>query len=87
MNDRKAIRVARRLAVDVVTVPAFLLMVRASGPEAANRVRDLVGELEENDHYGFASDVRRRLLRACEFFADLLRAPPNRLSRRCGSST
>lgn len=62
MNDRKAVGAARRLGIGVVNVPAFLLMYRATGAEAADRVRDLVRDLEEKDHYGFASEVRRRLL-------------------------
>ena len=63
MNDRMALREARNLKIRVVNVPAFLLLYRSLGDEAASAVPALVEELETRDHYGFSEEIRRRLLR------------------------
>lgn len=62
MNDRLAIRSAERAGASVVNVPAFLLLYRSTGPEAAAKVRDLVLALENEDHYGFTNAIRDRLM-------------------------
>lgn len=63
MNDRTALNEARKLKIRVVNVPAFLLLYRSLGDEAASVVQSLVEELETKDHYGFPEEIRRRLLR------------------------
>lgn len=63
MSDRTALTEARELKIRVVNVPAFLLLYRSLGDEAASAVPALVEELETKDHYGFPEDIRRRLLR------------------------
>ncbi|MGD2113787.1 MAG: hypothetical protein PVG07_01965 [Acidobacteriota bacterium] len=62
MNDKKALRCAGKLGVQVVNVPAFLLLYRSLGDEAASEVRSLVEALEQKDHYAFSEEIRARLL-------------------------
>ena len=64
MNDKRALQTARALDIRTVNVPAFLLLYRSLGAEAALKVRNLVDALEEKDHYGFSPEIRRRLMEA-----------------------
>jgi predicted nucleic acid-binding protein len=61
-NDLKARRVAHRLGVDTVDIPAFLLSCKTSGFLSLNGIREIVEALREKDRYGFRQDVLDRLL-------------------------
>jgi len=62
MNDLKARRIAHRLGVDTVDVPAFLLSCKASGFLNPTQVREVIEALREKDRYGFRREVLDRLL-------------------------
>jgi predicted nucleic acid-binding protein len=62
MNDLKAQRVARRLGVDTVNIPAFLLSCKASGFLSLVKIREIVEALQEKDRYGFRKEILDRLL-------------------------
>jgi predicted nucleic acid-binding protein len=61
-NDLKARRIAQRLGVDTVDIPAFLLSCKASGLLSLARIREIVEALREKDRYGFRKEVLDRLL-------------------------
>ena len=61
-NDLKASRVAHRLGVDTVDIPAFLLSCKASGFLNPTRIREVVEGLREKDRFGFRREVLSRLL-------------------------
>ena len=62
MNDLKARRIAHRLGVDTVDVPAFLLSCKASGFLNPTKVREVIEALREKDRYGFRKEALDRLL-------------------------
>ena len=62
MNDNKARREARRLSLDAVNVPAFLLSCKLDGFVDGKEIRRLVQALQEKDRYGFRADILDRLL-------------------------
>ena len=61
-NDLKARRVAHRLGVDTVDIPAFLLSCKASGFLNPTRIREIVEALREKDRFGFRKEVLDQLL-------------------------
>ena len=75
-GERTGLKSASQIMVDkIVSVPSSAVTSR-------------IGRCDARELEAAADALRQWLeLRACEFFADLLRAPPNHLSRRCGSST
>jgi predicted nucleic acid-binding protein len=62
MNDRKARRVADRLGIGTVDIPAFLLSCKISGFLSLTEIRAVVDALREKDRYGFRQEVLDRLL-------------------------
>jgi predicted nucleic acid-binding protein len=62
MNDLKARRIAHRLGVDTVDIPAFLLSCKDSGFLSLAKVREVIEALQEKDRYGFRKEVLDRLL-------------------------
>ncbi|HEX4963531.1 MAG TPA: hypothetical protein VF173_22065 [Thermoanaerobaculia bacterium] len=62
MNDLKARRVAHRLGVDTVDVPAFLLSCKAAKFLNPTQLREVIEALREKDRYGFRQEVLDRLL-------------------------
>jgi predicted nucleic acid-binding protein len=62
MNDLKAQRIAQRLGVNTVDIPAFLLSCKLSGHVDQGEIQALVTALQEKDRYGFRRDVLERLL-------------------------
>lgn len=61
-NDLKARRIAHRLGVDTVDIPAFLLSCKASNFLSLARIREVVEALREKDRFGFRKEVLDRLL-------------------------
>ncbi len=61
-NDLKARRIAHRLGVDTVDIPAFLLSCKASGFLSSSRIREVVEALREKDRFGFRREILDRLL-------------------------
>jgi predicted nucleic acid-binding protein len=62
MNDRKARRVADRLGIGTVDIPAFLLSCKISGFLSLEEIRAVTDALREKDRYGFRQEVLDRLL-------------------------
>jgi predicted nucleic acid-binding protein len=62
MNDLKAQRIAQRLEVSTVDIPAFLLSCKLSGHTGRDEIQGLITALQEKDRYGFRKDVLERLL-------------------------
>jgi predicted nucleic acid-binding protein len=62
MNDLKAQRVAQRLGINTVDIPAFLLSCKLSGFSDQKQIRELVAALQEKDRYGFRRQTLDRLL-------------------------
>jgi predicted nucleic acid-binding protein len=61
-NDNLARRAARRIGVEAVDIPGFLLSCKLSGYLDSGGIGDIVHDLREKDHYGFRQDVLDRLL-------------------------
>lgn len=62
MNDLKAQRIAQRLAINTVDIPAFLLSCKLSGFSDQEQIRELIGALQEKDRFGFRRETLDRLL-------------------------
>lgn len=61
-NDLKARRIAHRLGVGTVDIPAFLLSCKASAFLSLARIREIVEALREKDRLGFRKEILDRLL-------------------------
>lgn len=57
VNDNQARRIAARLGISVVNIPAFLLACKTSRLLDRNALADLIAALQEKDFYGFRQDV------------------------------
>lgn len=55
-NDNVARRLAMRLGVDVVNIPAFLLACKQAGLLDREGLSGLIDDLREKDFYGFRQD-------------------------------
>ena len=61
-NDNAARRMARRLGLNAIDIPEFLLSCKTSGFLDRVELQDLIRDLQEKDHYGFREEVLDRLL-------------------------
>ncbi len=57
VNDNQARRVAARLGVQVVNIPAFLLACKKSALVSQNELLAIIADLQTRDFYSFRSDV------------------------------
>lgn len=62
MNDRLALRHAEEVGIATLNLPAFLLLLKSTRMADAERVRGLVRDIEEKDHYGFPAEIRSSLM-------------------------
>lgn len=63
MNDNKAGRCARSLALAVTNIPAFLLACRRAGLVSRQEMEQIIRDLKEQDFYEFKAQVRDELLK------------------------
>jgi predicted nucleic acid-binding protein len=61
-NDLKTRKIAHRLGVDTVDIPAFLLSCKASGFLSLTRIHEIIEALREKDRFGFRKEILDRLL-------------------------
>jgi predicted nucleic acid-binding protein len=57
VNDNQARRVAARVGVDVVNIPAFLLACKQSGMVSRAELMAIIADLQTKDFYTFRQDV------------------------------
>jgi predicted nucleic acid-binding protein len=61
-NDNNARRLARRLGLNAIDIPEFLLSCKTSGFLSRTELQELIRGLQEKDHYGFRKEVLDQLL-------------------------
>lgn len=61
-NDNSARGLARRLGLNAIDIPEFLLSCKTSGFLDRAEIQELIRDLQEKDHYGFRKEVLDRLL-------------------------
>lgn len=61
-NDNSARGLARRLGLNTIDIPEFLLSCKTSGFLDRTELQELIRDLQEKDRYGFRKEVLDRLL-------------------------